>query len=316
MKKFKKILMPFAAIAMATTLVACSSSSNSTTQNSSMTKVNIETSKGNVEVVKNPKNVAVFDIAVLDLMQRYDVKVENLITPKISANYVSDMIKDTQKGGSLKEPDYEAISTFKPDVIFTAGRQESVLDELKKLGTVAYFTTDNNNFFDSMIKTNMEVAKVFGVEDKVNKDKANFEAKIKEISEKAKSSGKKVLIVMTNEGKITAFGPNSRFGYIHSLFGFEAADPNIQESSHGNEINYEYISKLNPDIIFYVDRNKVVQSKTNANAQSTLDNELVKTTNASKNGQIYELDAEYVYLAPNGLTSFERTIDQIAKAVN
>ncbi|MBF0714196.1 ABC transporter substrate-binding protein [Gemella sp. GH3] len=315
MKKFKKILIPFTALTLATTLVACSTNSNSTTQNSNVSKVNVTTSKGDVEVMKNPKNVAVFDIAVLDLMQRYDIKVDNLITPKMSANYVSDLIKDNQKGGSLKEPDYEAISTFKPDVIFAAGRQESVLDELKKLGTVAYFVTDNN-FFDSMMKTNMEIAKIFGVEDKVTKDKEKFEDKIKEISDKAKASGKKVLIVMTNEGKITAFGPNSRFGYIHSLFGFEAADANIQESSHGNEINYEYISKLNPDIIFYVDRNKVVQSKTNANAQSTLDNELVKTTNASKNGQIYELDAQYVYLAPNGLTSFERTMEQIAKAVN
>lgn len=66
---------------------------------------------------------------------------------------------------------------------------------------------------------------------------------------------------MTNEGKITAFGPKSRFGFVHNLLGFEAADANIRASTHGAEINYEYISKVNPDIIFYVDRNSVVKVK-------------------------------------------------------
>lgn len=316
MKKFKKLLIPFTAVTMALTLTACSTSSNSSSTSSSETAmVKLATKNGEVEVPKNPKKVAAFDIAALDMIQRYDIKVEGLITPKITAKYVENLVKGKDSAGSLKEPNYEALSTFKPDVIFAAGRQEAALEELNKVGKVAYFVTDNKDFFNSMMKDNMEMAKVFGVEDKVKEDKVKFEAKIKEISEKAKASNKTALIVMTNEGKITAFGQNSRFGFIHTLFGFKPADENIEDSKHGQEINYEYISKLNPDVIFYVDRNSVVQSKTNANATTTLDNELVKATNAGKNNALYEIEAQYAYLAPNGLTSFEKMIEEIAKAV-
>nr|WP_252344722.1 ABC transporter substrate-binding protein [Gemella sp. zg-1178] len=273
------------------------------------------TSNGEVEVAKNPKNVAVFDVAVLDFIQRYNIKIENLATAKISVPYLDDVIKGKDTLGSLKDPNYEATSTVKADIIFTAGRQKEFLEELKKLGTVAYFEAQSENAFETMFKHNGEFAKIFGVEDKVAADKVKFEKKIKEVSEKAKASGKKALIIMTNEGKITAFGPKSRFGFVHNLLGFEAADANIEASTHGAEINYEYISKVNPDIIFYVDRNTVVKSKTNANAKTTLDNELVKATTAGKNGAIYELEAQYAYLAPDGLTSFERMIEIVEKAV-
>lgn len=311
---FKKILLPFTAAAMALTLTACQTTSNTSTTTDSAT-VKLTTNKGEVEVAKNPKNVVAFDIAALDLIQRYDVKIDNLITPKVSAKYLESLVAGKDKAGSLKEPNYEEISNFKPDVIFTAGRQADLLDELNKVGKTAHFLIDNKDYYNNMIKVNSEMAKVFGVEDKVKADKEKFDALIKEVSEKAKASGKKVLIVMTNEGKITAFGPQSRFGYVHTLFGYAAADENIEESNHGKEINYEYISKVNPDIIFYVDRNSVVKSKTDANAKSTLDNELVKATNAGKDGAIYEIEAQYAYLAGNGLTAFEKIAEVLAKAV-
>lgn len=317
MKKMKKILVPLTALVVATTLTACQTTSNNSSSSSTQEAktVKITTTKGEVEVTKNPKNVASFDLAVLDLIQRYDVKVENLATPKVNAPFVANVTKGKDTIGSLQEPNYEAISTFKPDIIFTAGRQEKNLEEIQKVGKVAHFVSKADNLFESLIKDNTEIAKVFGVEDKVAADKAKFETKIKEISELAKKSGKKALIVMTNEGKITAFGPKSRFGFVHTLFGLSAADENIEVSNHGAEINYEYISKVNPDIIFFVDRNTVVQSKTNSNAKTTLDNELVKATNAGKAGAIYELEAQYAYLAPNALTSFEKMMEVVEKAV-
>ena len=316
MKKFKKILTPLVAVTLGLTLTACSTTSTQTSSSTTESaKVKIKTSNGEIEVTKNPKNVAVFDIAVLDLIQRYNVKIDNLVTPTISAKYVSELVKDKQTAGSLKEPNYEVLSQAKLDVIFTNNRQNDLLGELGKIAPTAHFVQDHKNFFESMINFNTEVGKVFGVEDKVAADKAKFEAKIKEISEKAKASGKKVLILMTNEGKITAFGEGSRFGFIHTLFGFEAADKNIEVSQHGNEVNYEYISKVNPDIIFYVDRNSVVKSKTDATALKTLDNELVKATTAGQNNAIYELEAQYAYLAANGLTAFEKNMEVVEKAI-
>lgn len=39
--------------------------------------------------------------------------------------YLEDVIKGKDTLGSLKEPNYEAVSTLKPEVIFTAGRQKN-----------------------------------------------------------------------------------------------------------------------------------------------------------------------------------------------
>jgi len=52
-----------------------------------------------------------------------------------------------------------------------------------------------------------------------------------------------------------------------------------------------------------------------ASAQQTLDNELVKMTNAYKEGNIVYLDANYWYLSGGGLMSVEEMIRQVANAV-
>ena len=71
---------------------------------------------------------------------------------------------------------------------------------------------------------------------------------------KATATGKKALIILANEGKISAYGPGSRFGILHDVFGFGAVDPNIEVSTHGKDISNEYIVEMNPDYLFVVDR--------------------------------------------------------------
>lgn len=317
--KLKNFLIPLTAVAMAMTLTACAEKTNdvkNSTQEQSSSTIKLNTKRGELDVVKSPKTVVSFDVAVIDMIQRYNIKVENLVTPKITAKYLEKTVSGKDKAGSFKEPNYEYLSTVKPDVIFANQRQKDLVAELDKVGKTALFINDNKKYFESMMDFNMQIGKVFGVEQKVKEDKEKFEKIIKEISGKAKNNGKKALVIMTNEGKITAFGSNSRFGYIHTLYGFKPVDENIQESTHGNEINYEYISKMNPDIIFYVDRNTVVKSKTNSTASATLDNELIKNTNAGKAGAIYEIEAQYAYLVGNGLTAFEKISEVLAKASN
>src|SRR5699024_11474126 len=66
------------------------------------------------------------------------------------------------------------------------------------------------------------------------------------------------LIVLGTEGKVSAYGPNSRFGLIHDVFGIAPADPNIEESTHGQSITFEYILETNPDIIYIIDRDTTI----------------------------------------------------------
>ncbi len=82
----------------------------------------------------------------------------------------------------------------------------------------------------------------------------------------------KALIVLGSEGKVSAYGPNSRFGLIHDVFGFKAADEKIEVSTHGQNITFEYILETNPDVLFVVDRDAAVGG--DASAKDSIENEL------------------------------------------
>ena len=60
----------------------------------------------------------------------------------------------------------------------------------------------------------------------------------------------KALIVLGSEGKVSAYGPSSRFGVIHDVFGFKAADEKIEVSTHGQNVTFEYILETNPRYTF------------------------------------------------------------------
>ncbi|BBP88315.1 hypothetical protein BsIDN1_19330 [Bacillus safensis] len=50
---------------------------------------------------------------------------------------------------------------------------------------------------------------------------------------------------------MTAFGPKSRYGLIHDVFGITPADQKLEPSDkHGQSISYEYMVKTNQTTIF------------------------------------------------------------------
>ena len=129
-------------------------------------------------------------------------------------------------------------------------------------------------------------------------------SRIAAINEKSATNDAKALIILGNEGKVSAYGPSSRFGIIHDVFGFKAADEKIEVSTHGQNITFEYILETNPDILFVVDRDAAVGG--DASAKDSIENEFVKKTNAYKNGKIIYLDPDYWYLSGGGLHIYER----------
>ena len=114
---------------------------------------------------------------------------------------------------------------------------------------------------------------------------------------------------MANDGAMSVYGPGSRFGVIHNEFGFAPADTNIDTANHGQNISYEYLLKVNPDVILVIDRAATVGGS--VTAEQVLDNPLVKMTTAAKEGQIYYLSSEVWYTASGGLQSTRIMIDDV-----
>ena len=272
-------------------------------------KITVEHKYGKPEIDKNPKKVVVFDFGILDTLDELGVEVTGVpqaTIPKYLEKYAD---KKYTNVGSLKEPDFEAIHGLKPDVIFISGRQAELYDQFAEIAPTVYVETDYANYMASFEKNMKLVGEIFGREDEVAAKLKDIEATVEKINKEVIAANEKALVVLANEGKVSAYGPSSRFGVIHDVFGYAAADDKIEVSTHGQSITFEYIMEKNPDVLFVIDRNVAVGGETGA--KQSIENDLVKKTNAYKNGKIIYLNADTWYLSGGGLKSVELMADEI-----
>lgn len=266
-----------------------------------------------VKVKKNPETVVVFDFGILDTLDELGVEVAG-VPQKNIPSYLSQYEdeKYTNVGG-LKEPDLEAIHAMKPDVIFISGRQADMYKELSEIAPTVYTNVDYANYMESF-KANMNmVAEIFEKEDEMTTALEDIDKRVADIQAKTAESDAKALIVLGNEGKVSAYGPSSRFGIIHDVFGFKAADEKIEVSTHGQNITFEYILETNPDVLFVIDRDAAVGG--DASAKDSIENVLVEKTTAYQDDAIYYLDPNYWYLSGGGLLSIKEMIEEIEAAL-
>ena len=275
-----------------------------------------ETTFDNVTIDKLPEKAVVFDYGFLDTLDALGIEVAG-VPQKNLPSYLSKYADEKYANiGSLKEPDFEALSALNPDIIFISGRQASAYAELSKIAPTVYVGVDATNFMESF-KTNTDLAgKIFNKEQEAADAFAAYEAKVEEIKATTAASEEKALIVLGNEGSLSAYGPGSRFGVIHDVFGVKAADESIEVSTHGANASFEYVRKINPDILFVVDRDAAVNPQGDSGTKAAIENEIVMATNAAKNDKIIYLDPQYWYLSGGGIQSETAKADDILKAFN
>ena len=267
---------------------------------------------GEVEIPLNPERVAVFDMAILDSMDSLEIEAEYAVP---TANLTASLSKyeTAVNAGGIKEPDLEAVYEFEPDLIIISGRQNTFYEELSKIAPTWYVNIDYANLIEDFQDTYTTLGKVFGREEEVMAAMKETLDLAGETAKKGAAMTEKALILLTNDGSISAYGPGSRFGLIHDVLKVPAADGNVEASTHGASVGFEYIAEINPDILYVVDRTAIVAG-TNF-ASDTLDNDLVKSTNAAKNGKIVYLDPETWYLAGLGLRTFPEMIREAASVI-
>src|SRR5690606_34836650 len=124
------------------------------------------------------------------------------------------------------------------------------------------------------------------------------------------------LVLLTSGGEITAYSINSRFGFVHDVFGVAPATGELgdTESRHGEAVSFEFIREANPDLLYVVDRDAAIGEE-GKSAEEILDNALVKKTSAWKNDKVSYVDAEAWYIVVGGLTSLGTLIDEVEKSI-
>ncbi|MEJ8545797.1 siderophore ABC transporter substrate-binding protein [Brevibacillus borstelensis] len=264
---------------------------------------------GETKVKKNPKKVVVFDFGTLDTLDKLGIEVAGL--PKASIPAYLEKYKDDKyaNAGGLKEPDFEKINEVKPDLIIISGRQQNMYEEFKAIAPTIYMGVDTSRYMESFTENAKTIGQIFGKESAVEEELAKINESIKKLNEKATASGKNALIILANDGKVSAYGAGSRFGIIHDVFGVAPVDKNIEASTHGQSISFEYIVEKNPDYLFVVDRGAVVGGQ--SSAKNVVENELVKKTKAFKEGHVAYLKPDFWYLSGGGLISVSEMVKEI-----
>ncbi|NIK12080.1 siderophore ABC transporter substrate-binding protein [Alkalibacillus almallahensis] len=309
MKRFV-LLLTLGVIALF--LTACGSADAEEGDNSSET-VTIEHELGTAEVDKNPENVVVFDFGMLDMLDAFDLPVQGVPQDSLP-DYLSDYgSEDYENAGGLKEPDFEAVNAMDPDMIIISGRQQDLYEDFAEIAPTVYVETDSENYVDSIAHNAKIIGDVFGVQDQVDQRISDIENQVSEVNDLASDSEETGLITLATGGKVSAYGSGSRFGMIHDALGVKPVDDSIETSTHGQNISFEYIVEQDPDHLFVIDRDKVVNGE--AAAKETIENDLIKGTTAYQEDQIHYLDPQYWYLADGGLQAVENMIEEVHNAL-
>lgn len=314
----KRIVSLMLAAVMVFGLVACGNTTNNEelggNGTETPTEVKITSLNGNKEEIEltvpyNPQRIAILDMASLDILGSLGLGDRVVGSASTSLEYLQEyVVKDGVANlGTIKTADLEAVMACEPDIIFIGGRLSSSYDDLSEIAPVVYLATDAKaGVVASVEKNAATIASIFGLEDKVADMMSGFQTRMEALQEVSKD--KNAIIGMCTSGSFNVLGNDGRCSIIGREIGFEniGTDANIDTSTHGNEASFEFIVDKAPNYIFVMDRDAAIATEGAKLAQEIMENELVKTTNAYKDGNIVYLAHPAVwYTAEGGVTALD-----------
>ena len=285
-------------------------------QSAEQTTVQITDANGEkAELKKNPKRVVVFDYGVADILKNLGVDAvvglpKNGKMPEILSNYSDDKYTNV---GSLKETDFEAVESLNPDLIIIGGRQAEDIDSFKEIAPTVNLAVDGQDYMNSFKTVVTDLGNLFDKQDEAKKAIDEIEAKIAKVNKTVTEKGLTASVVMANEGSISTFSAKSRYGLIYNGLGFTEADKNIDDSTHGQQVSFEYFLENKADYVFVVDRGAITGK--GDSASKLFDNEVMNKTEVAKNGNIVYLNSVIWYTMTGGIESTNQMIDEIADAI-
>jgi len=269
-----------------------------------------------VEVPRDPETVVVMDWSVIRTLTDLGIEVDAV--PQSNGTLPPDLAPVAEAAttvGTLFEPDYEAISALQPDLIIVGSRSGTpeVVAEMERITpTVIDMSVryeDAGDQLPQFVQRVEQLASIFGVEEEAAARLERIQQSIDELAADAAASGRTALFVQVSGGTVAAYGPGSRFGIVYDDFGFTPTEaPVDDEGSHGQEISQEFFVQYDPGVIFVLDRSKAIGEEATP-ALEVLDNGLVDSTDAARDGKIVEVDGFAWYLATYAPSSVEQMID-------
>lgn len=275
-----------------------------------------------VAIPFKPQRVVVFEPASIDTLDAIGVRAVGIADLSLPAHL--SYYKDVTKAGTLFEPDMAALTALKPDLIIVGGRSSKKAEELSKVATTIDLTTNNADFENSVFGHWETLGKIFGREDKVRELIASTKTEIKRVHAVASSKGT-ALQVMTIQDRIVSYAPQSRFGFIYDVLGFQPAftAPAVAPVAPVDGATparpagptSEALAASNPDWIFTFDRAAINADGKKSPGFKT--REAFANTNALRHNHVVVTDEVNWYIYGNaGYGTLRNTLKEVAAALN
>ncbi|MEG2030291.1 MAG: siderophore ABC transporter substrate-binding protein, partial [Janthinobacterium sp.] len=218
--------------------------------------------------------------------------------------------------GAIVQPNLEHIHALQPDLVLMTSIQASHYKDLSQIAPTVHFDVDYQNseskHIDVVKQHLLTLGRIFGKEDIARQKAQELDDKVADARKVTHERPEKALIVLHNNGAFSAFGVQSRYGFVFDALGVKPASTAVEAGLHGQPISSEFIQQANPDIIYVIDRTAVMEHRPVMTAEQ-MGNPLLRQTNAWKNGRLVFVDADAWYITAASVTSLKRVIDDVLK---
>ena len=305
----KKLITLFLVMIMVWSLAACSNNGENETENKeqtpetvTVTALNGSSEEIEVEVPYNPQKIVTLDAASLDILSNLGL-TDRVVATTAPEAYLEEYVIDAAKVGTAKTFDVEAIMECEPDIIFMAGRGGDYYDTLTEIAPVVRLTV-NGAVVEGTYANAKTIASIFGMEEEMETKLDAYNDRIAVLQ--AVAEGKNAIVGLCTSGAFNLLGNDGRCSIIGNELGFNnvGIDAEVDTSAHGNEASFEYVVDKAPEYIFVLDRDKATSAEGAQLAKDIMENELIMSTDAYKNGNLIIMENPGVwYKAEGGFTA-------------
>ncbi|WP_370679801.1 siderophore ABC transporter substrate-binding protein [Comamonas sp. GB3 AK4-5] len=279
--------------------------------------ITVQHQLGTTVIAQCPQRVAALEMNEVDFLDQLGIPVAGMVkdyVPHFLSKYRSDAA--VQDLGAIVQPNLERVHALRPDLILITPLQANHYQELTEIAPTLHFDVDFKNsqrrHIDVVKAHLLTLGRIFDKDALAREKVAALEAQIQQAKSVTAGRPEKALIVLHNNGAFSAFGVQSRYGFVFSDLGVQPASSAVEASLHGQPISSEFIQQANPDILYVVDRTAVMERRPVMNADS-LANPLLRQTNAWKNGRVVFVDADAWYTTGASPTALRLLIDDVIK---
>jgi iron complex transport system substrate-binding protein len=308
MRRLRATLLAAAAL----TLAAAGCSSDPTPSAPAGETRSVTHAMGTTEVPANPQRVVVLDTDKVDTALSLGIVPIGAARAGEAAGwpaYLGDKLSGMKEVGVLTEPDLEAISALRPDLILgTKFRQEKFYDELTAIAPTVFTEKVGITWKDNLLLDGQALGKGQQAKDLL----AAYETRAKQVGEKiGKAADRKISIVRFMPAEIRVYGPESFSGIVVGDTGLGRTERQLlagKDDKRFDKVSPERIAEVDGDVVFYC----AYGAKAEEQQATVTANSLWKNLAAVKAGKAYPVTDE-TWMTGIGVTAAGKILDDLEK---